>query len=118
MIKELLKLLRIIFTPTCWLQNDPYSSEYDKSLRSALRNPKFSSEGNYTIVLNGKEIWISNYPYAYGMPHSLKYRSSGYRPSRRTIFWLRDAVIEYQLHGNKSDLKIVNPRTKHSKGGE
>jgi len=111
-IKELLKLLRVLFTPHCWLQNQGYSSVYDKSLREALRNPVFSEFGDYTIKLNGVEIWIENYPYSYGMPKSrtgISTFKSNYRSSRRTIFWLHDAIKDFEINGNKTKLKIVNP---------
>ena len=42
----------------------------------------------YTARVGGVLIWIGNYPYSYGYP-----RNMDIRPSRRTIFRLRSAIL-------------------------
>ena len=106
MKEKLMKLLRVIFTQYCWIQVDQYSPEYDRWIRSSLKNPVFKYSSAYYIFLNGKKIWIKNYPYGYGTIHSG-------RPSRRTMFRLKDAVDNYLLNnidedGKLKKLKIVN----------
>lgn len=99
MYYELLKLLRVIFTPHCWLQNYQYDKTYDAWLRKQLQSPEFSDLSSHYITIGGHSIWIENYPYAYRT-------LSNMRPSRRTIFWLRDAVSAYKVNSNQERPKL------------
>ncbi len=67
-----------------WFRNYNYSAEFDEWMNTALDNPKFDlcELESYEVKLNGKTIWISNYPYAYGALKSPKF---GILPRRRTV---------------------------------
>lgn len=55
--------------PRFWLQNEPTNWEWDTILNDLLdhHEPKL---GYLTVTLGNVEVWVSNWPYAYGSPHS------------------------------------------------
>jgi hypothetical protein len=69
--------------------NNIYNEIWDRELNNLLDNYKLKDIDNYTATLNGVEIWIGNYPYAYGTVHTNGHYG---RPSRSTIYRLRQRV--------------------------
>lgn len=55
-------------TPGFWLQNYPTNWEWDAMLNRLLDEGHKIKEGNYTVTINGIEIWVSNYPFPMGIP--------------------------------------------------
>lgn len=70
----------------------------DKWMNDALKKPEFKSDGKYTVMLNGRKIWIGNYPYAYG-----KLYGDELLPSRSTVKKLRKAHMKWLLEGSANE---------------
>ena len=86
-MNKYLVTLYFIINPRWWIMNEFYSDEYwDRELNQLLDDYKLKDIDTHTAVLNGVQVWIANYPYAYGTSGS-----SG-RPSRWTIYRLRQRV--------------------------
>lgn len=86
-------VLRILMTPKCWARNYLTHKKWDKALREQLLNPVFTEISEHSVKLNGVEIWVANYPYAYGSQYSSRTREK-YLPSRATVFLLHDMLPE------------------------
>jgi hypothetical protein len=96
-INKHLLTIYFIINPRWWVMNDSYIEEWDRELNHLLDNYKLKDIGRHTAVLNGVEVWIANYPYAYGTPCSKSsmsylYNHTNARPSRWTIYRLRQRV--------------------------
>ena len=88
-MKKLLKNIKYLFKPKFWGMEYPYSRPWDFMLNEMLNeedNVKIVSE--FTARVGGVDVWIGNYPYAYGNPKPLSIR-----PSRATIERLQEEVI-------------------------
>jgi hypothetical protein len=57
-------LLKVLFTPSCWLQHADFSSAWDHQLNSLMATNKFIVESPYTARLGQSRVWIANHPYA------------------------------------------------------
>lgn len=98
-----------LFTPSAWNQNEPTSLEWDKRLNYLLDNYEIVVEGNYTIKINGVEVWISNYPYSYGKT----YHNEAFGqvlPTLKTRQRLKTAVEQIAI--KEFDEKYLNKGTK------
>lgn len=89
-----MKLFRILITPGCWMRSRPTNKVLDAWMIQALKKPEFSKLSEYSVFLNGKKIWIKNYPYAFGNLYD--YGNWGL-PSRSTVFSLFDAICAYSV---------------------
>lgn len=60
-----------ILLPSFWIQNYKTNWHWDCVLLNKINSPEtiYGIPDKYTVVINGKLIWISNYPYAYGSAH-------------------------------------------------
>lgn len=68
----------------------PYSREWDIMLNKLLdKEDNVKIVSGFTARVGGIDVWIGNYPYAYGNPEQLDVR-----PSRATIERLHKAVIK------------------------
>lgn len=94
-------LLRVLFNPVCWLQNNSYSAEWDFELKQLLCEHKFVKTSSCTAMLGDVHIWIENHPYSSFHPYSnslLHKQPDGFdfddeiRPSRMTIFYAMDRL--------------------------
>lgn len=85
---DLLAAFRVLTTPSCWLQNYPYSPEWDKELNRLMASQRFENVDKYTATLGRHEVWISNHPYA-----SFTLRNLGVRPKRSTILRAQRKLI-------------------------
>ena len=59
-----------LFSPRFWLQNDPTDWEWDAALNRLMDKYPVTLAGACTVYLGGVEVWVGNYPYAYGNPYS------------------------------------------------
>ncbi len=93
---KLKEILQIVLTPLCWSRNDPTDMVWDKELNNLMDNQTptlgqvnpFDDE-IYEIEFNSVEVWVANYPYAYG---SKALDTGGHEtglPTRTTAFRLR-----------------------------
>lgn len=55
--------------PKYWLQNSPTNYEWDAILNDLL--DKHDPKPSYlTVSLGNVEVWVGNWPYAYGAPYA------------------------------------------------
>lgn len=66
-----------ILRPKFWIQNYPSSKILDKWMNQKLDEGKLKLGDNCHAKLDGKSIWIENYPYSFGCvigkPHFLPF---------------------------------------------
>lgn len=84
---------KVLLTPSCWIQNDPYSSLWDKKLNQLMRENKFIRDNDYHSKIGGCTVWIENHPYA---SFTCDLLPEG-RPSRRTILKAMDRLQQDYL---------------------
>lgn len=90
MRRLLIGWVRILVTPSCWLQNACYSKEWDTKLKQLIAANRFTNIGEHKAFLGGVEIWIDNHPYASFTPRNL---GPKVRPRRATILWAHDKLM-------------------------
>ena len=87
--------------PLHWIRNHSTDEEWDALILSFLENPVFSEPEykglGYVLKLNGVEIWVENYPYAFGSPADTSGTSYAKLPSRRTVIKLKEALDNYRM---------------------
>lgn len=88
--KKIKSWFRVLFTPSCWMQNESYSKEWEEELKELMDKHKFSSIGTHTAKLGEQEIWVANHPYSSFTPYP---KHVGVRPSRATILEAHDKLI-------------------------
>jgi len=87
--------LRVLFTPSCWLQNNTYNAAFDKWLRARLADSNFENIGIYHATIGGVRLWVANHPYAsFNLEEGV---CGGYRPSRATVLEAMDALMIQRL---------------------
>lgn len=74
----------------------PYDTKWNALLKEMLDNNPSIKPGEYTVKVNGIEIWASNFPYSYGQVYSFWGEKTG-KPSLITRFRLREAVNRVKL---------------------
>jgi len=92
--------MRIILTPSCWIRVGSTDKAWDSLVQEQLKNPVFTNNKEFTVELNGVELWIGNYPCKYGTDHSFGYGNFGtddYLPSMVTVFKLKDAIDKWLI---------------------
>jgi len=89
-INKHLLTIYFVINPRWWVMNYSYNEKWDRELNYLLDNYKLKDVDKYTAILNGIEVWIRNYPYAYGTVHANGHFYG--RPSRWTIYRLRQRV--------------------------
>lgn len=103
-ISEVLIWLRSL-TPPYWIRNHSTNKALDKWILAALKSPRFRKISERRVVLNGVELWVSNYPYAYGyMPD---FEGFG-MPSRRTTIKLKKAVEEHIIESGMDKINELS----------
>jgi len=92
---------RILRTPSCWIRNSgyKYNEGWDKLVNTLI---DYSEIVNYHYdfwidMSDGTKIWIANYPYCFGYPHTEEYHTKKDKQltSRKTAFKLYDMFMEY-----------------------
>jgi len=89
-MNKFLLTIYFVVNPRWWVMNDYYNEIWDRELNNLLDNYKLKDIDKYTATLNGVEIWIGNYPYAYATVYTNGHVYG--RPSRSTIYRLRQRV--------------------------
>jgi hypothetical protein len=89
---------RVLFTPSCWIQFDTYSKDWDILLNELMQKHDFVPMNEHTACINGIKVWISNHPYG-------SFEVLGVRPSRITILKAHDKLIKDLFQG------IINNNT-------
>lgn len=74
------ELLSVLLTPMCWVQNYPYSVEWDLELNKRMAEDRFVRRSDCTAMIGHHTVWIANHPYA-----SFTNQELSVRPSRMTI---------------------------------
>lgn len=93
--------LKVLFTPSCWIQNYDYSQLWDAQLRALLvSGEKFVvvSANDYTANIGNYVVWIKNHPYASFKPYGA---GGSCRPSRATILRAMDHLVKDVLEAQK-----------------
>ena len=81
--------------PLYWLQNEPTDQGWDQALNMLLnKHEPEVGNGPHTVTIGGVEVWIGNWPYAYGKAYGK--HSSGL-PTVVTRKRLRKAVDAARL---------------------
>lgn len=79
--------LKYLFKPSMWNMLYTYSPSWDAFILKAISNGDVWRGGPHIALVGGRDVWVANYPYAFGKPEP-----GCVRPSRRTIELLRDAL--------------------------
>lgn len=65
-MKRLSDFLYRLIRPNFWIQNYRTDYLYDDLLNGVLGKSEIEIVDKFTVKIDGIEIWVSNYPYAYG----------------------------------------------------
>ncbi len=87
-----------LLNPSTWIQNNPYSAEWDAKLKKLLLTKKFKRIGHYTAMLGDCEIWIANHPY------------SSFRPSQFDIRPRRATILQAHRKMMRDYLESINKK--------
>lgn len=68
-LSALLGAMRVLTTPSCWLQNHHYSKVWDAELRKLMMENKFEPIDCYRAKIGNRVVWIENHPYASMRPY-------------------------------------------------
>jgi hypothetical protein len=79
---------RILFTPQCWFQNNPFSREWDRRLNALMRDHKFKRVSKHSAQLGPAVMWVANHPYASFSPEGAEVR-----PRRATVLKAMDKLL-------------------------
>lgn len=76
--------------PRYWMQNYPSDKEWDKILNHLMDTcePEFD---HMTVRFGPIEVWVSNYPYAFGYPYRHKQEYLPYVRTRKRLKKIVDA---------------------------
>ncbi|UIS25295.1 hypothetical protein [Erythrobacter phage vB_EliS-L02] len=93
--------------PAYWLQNCPTDWEWDATLNSYLdrHEPKLDSTG-HTTRIGPVEVWVRNWPYAFGSPYSPVHHNV--LPSVSTRKRLRRVVRDAQAKAFRAALENID----------
>lgn len=86
LINKVTLFLRVLITPSCWIQNETYSEVWDSKLNSLMETNSFALKNEYCAEIGGICVWIANHPYA-------SFAVKGVRPSRSTILKAYDKLM-------------------------
>lgn len=94
--------LGVMFDPRFWARTDRVSSLWDSSLNRLLdaveRGDVAVSVGHFRAVFADKvEVWIENWPYAYGRPCPNGAGPYSVLPRRKTALRLRRVLDEHAV---------------------
>lgn len=79
--------------PRFWIQNKKTFLPWDRALNRALDTHLITQVGAHTCQVGPFEVWISNYPYAFGYNRADALEQL---PRCRTRMRLRRAIMKYQ----------------------
>ncbi len=95
-----------VMQPYSWERNYKYDKEWDILLNEIIDNDYITSREGLTVTAGNIDIWVANYPYAYGYVYRYPYRDYGGLgvktlradrriPSRATVRKLKAYVDEH-----------------------
>lgn len=93
-IRTILTNVSFIFRPAFWLSEGKMCKKWDAELNALLdyheetNGAETRNEANYILHIKGVEVWIKNYPFAYGHQW-LPLDSNSVLPRRTTRIRLR-----------------------------
>lgn len=90
-MKFSLKHLFVVYlNPAFWLQNHPHSKFLSEWYVYKLNDPNIliTDIGDHTAKIDGRLMWIANYPYACGCPY----------PNHKMVEYLPAKWIRYELN--------------------
>ena len=79
-----------IFRPAYWLMQQKYSEAWDRFILQAIADGKITRTSTHTADVNGKCVWVSNFPYAFG--HGYSKDENALRPHAKHLRLLADAA--------------------------
>lgn len=88
--------LKYLFMPHYWIMNQKLNKQWDEKLNKLLDEFDVEELTGFTCVVGGVKVWISNYPYSFGMPYLTVHREYSFRPRRRTIERLKKRVDKFR----------------------
>lgn len=90
---------KVLTTPSCWPQNESYSTFWNAKLNMLLDTEEFTDITQHTAKLGNTTVWIANHPYASFTPRN-SICSFPVRPSRRTILKAHDKLMRsiFEIH--------------------
>lgn len=88
-----------LFSPGAWIQNYDTDLIWDAALNKALDEKGITKMGHMTCWIGNQQIWVSNWPYAYGHPYGSRERHV--LPKYSTRLRLREAVAEFRRKNTK-----------------
>ncbi len=100
LVSRIIGALRVLSTPSCWMQNHRYSAEWDRQLRALMTEHKFVPLGPHTARLGPLTLWTSNHPYASFHPYhplDLSVRASRITMLRAGDKYMADIVAHLSL---------------------
>lgn len=86
-IRTILTNVSFIFRPAFWMGEGKVCKKWDVELNALLdyheetNGAETRNEANYILHINGVEVWIENYPYAYGR----QWNSRAYYPNVNSV---------------------------------
>lgn len=92
---DLLAAFWVLLHPNYWLQNHPYSPEWDEELNRLIATETFTEYDGYTAKLGKHLVWVANHPYA-----SMTIRYLEVRPRRRTIYLAHRKLVRDMMAAN------------------
>jgi hypothetical protein len=87
----------VLTTPSCWLQNYPYSGGWDLHLNRLMTTDRFTGITHHYAKIGGCLVWVANHPYA-----SFKLEGHDVRPSRGTILRAKNKLVADDLAARES----------------
>lgn len=96
-------LLRILFTPDCWIRNEATDKKVDKLINKLLNEHEIEYNGSCVGSIAGIKIWLANYPYAFGSLYD--YEKIYGLPSRKTCFKLYDMIKDIEKLTKQNTIK-------------
>jgi len=96
--------------PDYWIMNHPYNKEWDKKLKTLMKQHLFTNIDGATADIDGIKLWIANYPYASFTIYEAIGTNFRVRPSRRTIRAAYSHLIHSHLSKFQKPLKLVKKK--------
>ena len=83
-------LLYRLSRPWHWFRNHPTSAAWDAFVLQAIADGKVRRVSEYVADVNGRSVWVGNYPYGYGNPYP-----GEVMPRASTVDLLAEALAVY-----------------------
>lgn len=86
-------VLTMMFSPLSWMNLHKYNKEYDEWFVNAIDKHEFKWLNPYVVMIDGKVLWIANYPYS--CFHVLEVEKS-FSFDGRTVYFTKDPEVVYR----------------------